>query len=184
MWRKAITRQIACDMVWTSECSRLRRLTTMFWGIASQWITNDHTSTWDFTRTSVPTRMVRCYVYPRLNLIHCFEVPVVVVFTKYDQFLINVEMHVDDYPHLYPDSNVSEVAEKLFLEHYLRPLGDDTRYVRLKSGFSAKCQQCSTLMFFGRNARARYSVQWSYWEDCCGTESRYCCTDAFCSSEG
>ena len=88
-----------------------------------------------------------------------FEVPVIVVFTKYDVFLSNVAMHLFDYPNEYPDLDVSEVAEKLFLERYLHPLGDDTRYLRLKSGFSAKCQECSTLMFFGRNAHAKYSVQ-------------------------
>ncbi len=45
---------------------------------------------------------------------HHFEVPVVVVFTKYDQFLCNVEMHLVDYPNEYPDSNLSEAAEKQF----------------------------------------------------------------------
>lgn len=57
------------------------------------------------------------------------------MFTKYDQFLRNVGMHVADYPNDYPDSNVSEVAEKLFQEYYLHPLGDEFRYVRLESGF-------------------------------------------------
>ena len=66
------------------------------------------------------------------------EVPVIAVFTKYDQFLRNVEMHVADYPHEYPNSSVSEVAEKLFQELYLHPLGDDIRYVRLESGFRVK----------------------------------------------
>ena len=68
-----------------------------------------------------------------------FEVPVIVVFTKYDQFLRNVEMHLLDYANEYPDSNVSVVAEKQFQEHYLHPLGD-VRYVRLESGFRVKCQ--------------------------------------------
>ena len=67
-----------------------------------------------------------------------FEVPVIVVFTKYDQFLWNVEMHLVDYPDEYPDGNVSEVAETQFQEHYLRPLGDDVRYVRLESEYRVK----------------------------------------------
>jgi hypothetical protein len=79
-----------------------------------------------------------------------FEVPVIVVFTKYDQFLRNIEMHLMDYPNEYPDSNVSEVAEKLFQEHYLHPLGDNVRYVRLESGFTVKCLGYR-LMFFCRN---------------------------------
>ena len=69
-----------------------------------------------------------------------FEVPVIVVFTKYDQFLRNVKMHLLDYASEYPDSNVSVVAETQFQEHYLHPLGDDVRYVRLESGFRVICQ--------------------------------------------
>jgi hypothetical protein len=78
--------------------------------------------------------------YSRLCLTHHFEVPVIVVFTKYDQFLHNVEMHLADYPNEFTDSNVSEVVEKQFQEHYLHPLGDGVRFVRLESGFQAKCQ--------------------------------------------
>ncbi len=78
--------------------------------------------------------MVRRYEHLWLYLTHHFEVPVVVVFTKYDQFLRNVEMHLVDYPNEYPDSNLSEAAEKRFQEHYLHPLGDDVRFVRLESG--------------------------------------------------
>ena len=61
-----------------------------------------------------------------------FQVPVIVVFTKYDQFRRNVEMDVFDYPDKYPDSNVSQVAEKQFQEHFLHPLGNDVGYVRLE----------------------------------------------------
>jgi hypothetical protein len=85
---------------------------------------------------------------------HHFEVPVIVVFTKYDQFLRNVEMHLADYPNEYPDSNVSNVAKKLFEEHYLQPLGDDIRFVQLQSEFRVKCQGY-VLMFFGRNAHEK-----------------------------
>ncbi|KAF8261923.1 hypothetical protein EI94DRAFT_1789217 [Lactarius quietus] len=61
------------------------------------------------------------------------NVPVIAVFTKYDQFLFNAEMDMLDDPDKYPDSDVSDVAEKLFQDNYLRPLGDDVRYVRLKN---------------------------------------------------
>jgi len=61
------------------------------------------------------------------------NVPVIVVFTLYDQFLRNIEMDMFDEPDKYPDSDVDEVAEKLFQDHYLRPLGDDVRYVRLEN---------------------------------------------------
>ena len=63
------------------------------------------------------------------------QVPVIAVFTKYDQFLRNVEMHLLDYPNEYPGSSVSEAAEKIFQEQYLNPIGDGARYVRLGSGF-------------------------------------------------
>jgi hypothetical protein len=44
-------------------------------------------------------------------------------------------MDVWDDPDRYPDSDVAQVAEKLFQDHYLRPLGDDVKYVRLESEF-------------------------------------------------
>jgi hypothetical protein len=85
---------------------------------------------------------------------HHFEVPVIAVFTKYDQFMRNVKMDMSDDPDRYPDRSVSEVAEEIFREHYLYPLGDDVRYVRLGSGFRLKWQGY-ILTFFDRNAPAR-----------------------------
>ena len=98
--------------------------------------------------------MVRRYEHSRLYLMHHFEVPVIAVFTKHDQYLINVAMHLSDYPNEYPGANISEVADKLFQERYMLPLGNDIRFVRLERGFSVKCQECM-LMFFGRNAYAK-----------------------------
>ena len=66
------------------------------------------------------------------------EVPVIVVFTKYDQFVRNVGMHLVDFPNEHPNSSVSEAVEEQFREHYLHPLGEDVRYVRLESGFRVK----------------------------------------------
>jgi len=74
------------------------------------------------------------------------------VFTKYDQFRRNVQIHLEDYGN--PDDNVSDEVERRFQEHYLRPLGDDVRFVRLEGGFRIKCQGYM-LMFFGRNAPAK-----------------------------
>ena len=82
------------------------------------------------------------------------EVPVIVVFTKYDQFQRNVTMHLADYPSECPNNNVSEAVEELFQEHYLRTLGDDVRFVRLESGFRVRCGS-HILIFFGRNAQAK-----------------------------
>ena len=128
-------------MVWTLKCSLITTTDNHIWGTASRWTTNDHSSTWNFTRTYVLIRMVRRYEHSSwLYWTHLFEVPVIAVFTKYDQFLRNVGMQLADYPDEYPDSNVSDVAEKLFQEYYLHPLGDNFGYVRLESGFSVNCQ--------------------------------------------
>ncbi|KAH8991772.1 hypothetical protein EDB86DRAFT_2806429 [Lactarius hatsudake] len=58
------------------------------------------------------------------------NVPVIAVFTKYDQFRRNVRMHVQDFGS--PDDDVLDVEEKQFQEHYVSPLGDDVRFVRLE----------------------------------------------------
>ena len=80
--------------------------------------------------------MVRRYGHFWLCLTHYFKVPVIVLFTKYDQFLRNVRMHMVDYPGEYQDNNVlSEVVEKQFQDYYLSPLGPDVRFVRLESRF-------------------------------------------------
>ena len=80
-----------------------------------------------------------------------FEVPVIVVFTKYDQFLRHVRMDMLDDPDLYQDRSVSEVAKEQLQEHYVHPLGDDIRYVQLESKLLAICKG-HKLKFFGRNA--------------------------------
>ena len=81
----------------------------------------------------------------------CCEVPIIVVFTKYDQFLRNVDMDVSDYPDIFLDRSVSEVAKEQFQEHYLHPLGDDVGYVCLESELQVIFQG-HMLMFFERNA--------------------------------
>ena len=91
--------------------------------------------------------MVRCYEHSSLDLTRRFEVPVIVLFTKHDQFLRNIAIHVSDYPKEYLDSNVSEVAEKVFQEYYMRPLGDGIRFVQLQSGFCVKCQEYADVLW-------------------------------------
>ena len=72
----------------------------------------------------------------RWYLMYLFPVPVIAVFTKYDQFLRNVEMHLEDYGN--PDDNLSDAVESQFNEHYLAHLGDGARFVQLESPFSIK----------------------------------------------
>ena len=111
------------------------------------------------------------------------EVPVIVVFTKHDQFLRNVEMHLFDYPDEYPDSGVSEAAKNQFREHYLHPLGDNIKYVRLESKFGVKYGDCM-LMLCERDAQTRRALWRSHWEDC-GSIKWWCCwTDALSCAEG
>ena len=86
-----------------------------------------------------------------------FEVPVIAVFTKYDQFLRNVKMDVSDDPANYSNRSVSDVAEELFQKHYLCPLGDDIKYVQLESELQVICQGRMS-MLFERNACERWPV--------------------------
>ena len=55
-----------------------------------------------------------------------------------------------DDPDKYLDRSVSEVANELFQEHYVRPLGDVV-HVQLQSEWCAICQG-HILIFFCRNA--------------------------------
>ena len=68
-----------------------------------------------------------------LPISYQFQVPVIGVFTKHDQFLRNVKMYVEDYGN--PDDNISAAAERIFKEHYLLHLGAGARFVRLESPF-------------------------------------------------
>lgn len=65
-----------------------------------------------------------------------FPVPVIAVFTKYDQYLRNIQMHLEDFGN--PDDKVSHEADRQFKEHYLRHLGEGVRFVRLESEFRVK----------------------------------------------
>ncbi|KAF8960039.1 hypothetical protein BDZ97DRAFT_1357343 [Flammula alnicola] len=58
------------------------------------------------------------------------NVPVIAVFTKYDQFKLNVEMELED--HGDPDGLGTAAPERRFLEHYLCHLGDGARFVQLE----------------------------------------------------
>jgi hypothetical protein len=60
-------------------------------------------------------------------------------------------MDVWDFPDLFLDRSVSEVAKERFEEHYLHPLGDGVGYVQLQSELQVICQG-HMLMFLGRNA--------------------------------
>ena len=113
--------------------SCLQQLMVMVSGTVSQWMAIDRGLIWSFMRRFAQTRTVRHYKRSWWYVLKHFEVPVIVVFTKYDQFLRNVQMDLSDDPDKNLDYSVSEVAEERFQEHYLRCLGDDVGYVRLES---------------------------------------------------
>ena len=152
-------------------------------GTASQWMAIDQGLIWSFTRTFAPTRMVCHYECSWQSFNEHFEVPVIAVFTKHDQFLRNVEMDVSDYPAKYSNKSVSEVAEQVFQEHYLSPLGVDVGYVRLESELQVICQG-HMLMLFERNACERWPMWSTCWEDSCSTEWGCCYIHAFNCAEG
>jgi hypothetical protein len=64
------------------------------------------------------------------------EVPVMAVFTKFDQFKRNIEMTLEDEGRD-PGVNLNEEVESIFREHYQASLGETALFVRLEGeGFS------------------------------------------------
>ncbi len=73
------------------------------------------------------------------------------MFTKYDQFLRNVQIDMED--------DVSEeakekAAKEIFEEHFLDPLGEGVRWVRLRGEFRVKFLD-KLLIFLGSYEQAR-----------------------------
>ena len=61
-----------------------------------------------------------------------FPVPVIAVFTKYDQFKRNIKMKLEDEdrdPEIYLDAE----AENIFKQHYLANLDGPPPFIRLES---------------------------------------------------
>ncbi len=74
------------------------------------------------------------------------------MFTKYDQFLIDVRIDLEDRNDEDPSIDVSEEAQEravkeIFEEHFLRPLGEGVVWVRLQGEFGIKFLG-DVLMFF------------------------------------
>ncbi len=66
------------------------------------------------------------------------------MFTKYDQFLRNVEIDLEDQHDEDPSVDVSKeaiekAANEIFEEHYLGPIGEGVPWVRLRGEFRVKC---------------------------------------------
>ena len=81
-----------------------------------------------------------------------FQVPVIAVFTKFDQFQRNIKMKLEDEDRDLETHFDTEV-ESVFNEHYLANLGGDPPSVRLKSeDFLINSQPSESLSC--RNAQA------------------------------
>lgn len=63
----------------------------------------------------------------------CSTVPVIAVFTKYDQFRLDIEMNLEDRGCPEPATEAPAEAERVFKEEYLRNLGEAPQFVRLES---------------------------------------------------
>ena len=170
-------------MVWTYECSQYSPLTEiMFSGIVLLWTIIVRTLIWSISRISALIRMVCRNEHVWLCLTDYFAVPVIAVFTKYDQFLRNVEIDLEDFLNEALDSDILEVAQKLFREHYLCPLGDGVRFVRLASMCTIKLPGYM-LMFFCRTAYEKYVLWRLDWSDSYSIKWWCCFNDAFSCAE-
>jgi hypothetical protein len=61
------------------------------------------------------------------------QVPVIAVFTKFDQFKLDIEMKLEDEG--LDSGTANDEVERVFLKHYLGPLGETPLHVRLESKF-------------------------------------------------
>ncbi len=81
------------------------------------------------------------------------------MFTKYDQFLIDVGTDLKQRNREDPSIDLSKeakekAAKEIFEEHFLGPLGDGVMWVRLQGEFGIKCLG-NILMFFDRYGPGR-----------------------------
>jgi hypothetical protein len=83
------------------------------------------------------------------------QVPVIAVFTKYDQFKREVRMKLED-RHCDPGTNIDDEVEGIFNQHYLAGLRGSPLFIRLESEyFATSNRKCITLIVSYRNAQAR-----------------------------
>jgi len=61
-----------------------------------------------------------------------FKVPVIAVFTKFDQFKRDIRFKLEDKGYD-PGTDLNEEVEHLFREHYQASLGETLLFVRLES---------------------------------------------------
>ena len=75
-----------------------------------------------------------------------FQVPVIAVFTKYDQFKHDIEMKLEDENR---ETDLDAEVEKIFDQHYLASLGGHPPFVRLESEDFVNQLTCIVLICVG-----------------------------------
>jgi len=88
-----------------------------------------------------------------------FEVPIIALFTKYDQFLRNVGIDLEDCNYDDPSIDASKeakekAAQKIFEEHFLGPLGDGIPWVQMRGGFGIEYRN-NVLIFLDSHGQTR-----------------------------
>ena len=76
-----------------------------------------------------------------------FQVPVIAVFTKYDQFKRDVKMRLEDENRETDLEVLDAEVERIFDRHYLAGLGGDPPFVRLESEDFVKQLTCIVLIY-------------------------------------
>ena len=61
-----------------------------------------------------------------------FLVPVIAIFTKYDQFKLDIKMKLEDEGHD-PEMDLNTEVENIFNQHYLASLNGLPPFIRLES---------------------------------------------------
>ncbi len=84
------------------------------------------------------------------------------MFTKYDQFLRNVAIDLEDRHYIDRSIDVSKKAKareakNIFEEHFLGPLGEGIPWVQMRGGFRIKYPG-NRLIFFDSHEQARCTL--------------------------
>ena len=90
-----------------------------------------------------------------------FQVPVMAVFTKFDQFKRDIKMRLEDEGRN-PARDLDAEVERVFERHYLAGLAGKPPFIRLESEDFIHNQVASFLFLSSRNAQARPTGYGSY----------------------
>jgi len=87
--------------------------------------------------------VLTCKLYELGLTRRTFQVPVIAVFTKYDQFKRDIKMKLEDENR---ETDLDAEVEKIFDQHYLASLGGDPPFVRLESEHFVNQLTCIVLI--------------------------------------